>query len=263
MNDLGLTTRESYASSLYVIEEFSAIGTCEKQEDATGCLIEGNTSVMVLCDGIGGLERGDLAAKTAVNTILRCASGYIWRESPIEFLRYLIAVANEAVFQLVDESGIPIQGGCTLVIVLTVGRRLYLANVGDSRAYLIKKDGMRQLTQDHNLSEQLKRQLKSGEISQEEYNENISRGMMLTSYLGMGELKESFICSDPLVLDRDEIVLIESDGLYKLVSNEETEKILKNNVRMLGNGGNELLQCAKNSTVNYQDNTSIILFRIK
>lgn len=263
MNDLGLTTRESYASSLYVIEEFSAIGTCEKQEDATGCLIEGNTSVLVLCDGIGGLERGDLAARTAVNTILRRASGYIWKESPIEFLSYLIAEANEAVFQLVDESGIPIQGGCTLVVVLTVGRRLYLANVGDSRAYLIKKDGMRQLTQDHNFSEQLKRQLKSGEISQEEYNANIARGTALTSYLGMGELKECFICSEPIILDRDEIVLLESDGLYKLVSDEEIARIVKNNVRTLENGGTELLKHARNFAVNYQDNTSIILFRIK
>jgi len=263
MGELGITTREHYESSLYMMEEFGVIGTCEVQEDATGCSIEGNTSVMVLCDGIGGLERGELASRTAVNEVLRCAREYEWKDNPTDFLKYCIEQANEAVFELTDEDGIAIQSGCTIVIVLTVGRKLYVGNVGDSRAYLVKKDEMYRLTEDHNYYELLKRQLERKEISQEQYNIETERGAALTSYLGMGTLKECYICRQPIVLDRDEIVLLESDGLYKLVSDEEIMCIIRNNVRRLDKAGAELLESARTHRRNYQDNTSIVLFRIK
>lgn len=263
MGELELTRRESYTSALYQIEEFSTIGTCEMQEDATGSGIAGNTSVMVLCDGIGGLERGELASKIAVDTILKCAEEYVWKERPIDFLQFLIEEANDAVFGLNDESGTPIQGGCTVVITLTIGRKLYWANVGDSRAYIIKQGEMQQLTRDHNYGELLRRQLEQEVITQEEYGANIAKGAALTSYLGMGELKEWFVCREPVLLDRDEVVLLESDGLYKLLNEEEIMQIVRRNVRSLDVVGEELLLCAKKNVTNYQDNTSILLLRIK
>lgn len=263
MGRLQFTTRNSYSSSLYEIEEFGMAGTCAVQEDATGCRIDGNTSVMVLCDGIGSLARGDLAARAAVRNILQLTSEYAWKDNPVEFLKYLLAEANEAVFSLKDEHGKPVRGGCTLVVVLTDGRRLYLANTGDSRAYLIRKDGIHRLTEDHNFSGMLRRALACGEISEEEYAANIARGAALTGYLGLEEIKEHFVCSGPLLLDRDEVVLLESDGLYKLVSEEEIFRIVRSNVRTLEAAGTELLTYAENRAKTYQDNTSVLLFRIK
>lgn len=263
MNRLELTTRDSFSNPLYAIEEFSDIGTCDVQEDAVGCLIEGNTAVMVLCDGIGGLERGELASGKAVQTILDCARKYEWKENPQTFLEYLIEEANRAVFELTDEENIPLQGGCTLVLLLTVGRRVYWANVGDSRAYIIKKDGMYRLTEDHNYSEQLKKELRDNRISEEEYEVLKTKGAALTSYLGMGELKERFLCKEPLLLDREEVLLVESDGLYKLLEEEQIRQIVRKNVRCLDVVGEELLVSAKEHVENYQDNTSIILFRMK
>ncbi len=263
MDDLDLTTRKSYSSALYTIEEFGVLGTCEKQEDATGGCIEGNTAVMVLCDGIGGLERGELASQKAVSIILERANEYVWKENPIGFLDYLIDEANNAVFGLSDETGTPIQGGCTLVVVLLVGRRLYWANVGDSRAYIIKKEGMLQLTKDHNYAELLKLQLEQNVITQEEYAANITRGAALTGYIGMGELKERYVCNEPILLDRDEVILLETDGLYKLLEEEEIAQIVRKNVRSLDVVGEELLSGARRRVTNYQDNTSILLLRIK
>lgn len=263
MDQKKMTKRESYSSSLYAIEEFSYIGTCETQEDATGCLIEGNTSVMVLCDGIGGLERGDIAAQTAVQAVLQQAAECEWKEDPVSFIKLLVTKANDAVFDAVDEQGKTIQGGCTIVIALTVGRRLYVANVGDSRVYLIRKDGMEQISIDHNYANQLARQLKAGEIDRNYYNEQIPRGASLTSYLGMGELQECFVTKEPIMLDRDEVVFLESDGLYKLVDEKEIYQNIRNNLRVLDEAGEALYACAEGHRTGYQDNTSIIMFRIK
>lgn len=263
MNRLELTTRESFSSPLYAIEAFSNIGTCEVQEDAVGCFIEGNTAVMVLCDGIGGLERGELASGKAVQTILDCARKYEWKENPRAFLEYLVEEANRAVFDLADEENIPLQGGCTLVLLLAVGRRVYWANVGDSRAYIIKKDEMYQMTEDHNYSEQLKKELRENKLSAEEYETLKTKGAALTSYLGMGELKERSVCKEPLLMDREEVILVESDGLYKLLEEEQIRQIVRKNVRCLDMVGEELLGKAKEHVRNYQDNTSIILFRMK
>ncbi len=263
MSTLGLTTRKTYESSLYVMEEFSVLGTCTVQEDATGCCIRDNTSVMVLCDGIGGMERGDLAAKMAVDTILRCAAECVWKEDPAGFLTYVVDEANHAVFELLGDDGVPIQGGCTLVVVLTVGRRLYLANVGDSRAYVLRKGELYRMTMDHNYEEWLKRKLEKKEITEENYCSERKRGAALTSYIGMGELKECFIRSEPVLLDRDEVVIVMSDGLYKLVNEDEIKEIVSANLRCLDVAGVHLLKQAREHVNRYQDNTSIILFRIK
>lgn len=263
MDGMGLTRRESYSSSLYAIEEFSILGSRKKQEDGTGCSIDGNTSVMVLCDGIGGLERGDLAAKAAVESILWQASEYEWKENPVSFLDYLIQKANESVFSLCDESGRAIQGGCTLVLALAVGRKVYIASVGDSRAYIIRRTGIRQLTPEHTFAEQLRRRIMAGEIMREEYDKEIARGAALTSYLGMGKLQECFLCSGPLVLDRDEVILLESDGLHKVVSDADIFRIIEGKLRCLDEAGEELLSMVQNQKNRFTDNTSIILFRIK
>lgn len=263
MKELKLTTRESFASPLYALEEFSDIGTCDVQEDATGCFIEGNTAVMVLCDGIGGMERGELASRKAVQTIQYFVRNYEWKEKPEAFLRFLVEEANRAVFELTDEENIPLQGGCTLVLLLAVGRKVYWANVGDSRAYIIKKDGIYRLTKDHNYLEQLKKELQENRISEEQYRSLKPKGAALTSYLGMGEMKECYVCKEPLLLDRDEVILMESDGLYKLLDEEQIWQIVRKNVRCLDVAGEELLGKAKEQVRNYQDNTSIILFRMK
>lgn len=209
------------------------------------------------------LRGGDLAAKVAVAEILQLTSEYEWKDNPVEFLKYLLAEANEAVFSLKDEDGRPLLCGCTLVVVLTAGRRLYVANAGDSRAYLIKKDGIYRLTEEHNFSGMLHRAFACGEISREEYAANTAKGAVLTGYLGLEGIKEYFICSGPLLLDRDEVVLLESDGLHKLVSEEEMFRIVRSNVRMLEAAGTELLTCAESMAATYQDNTSILLFRMK
>lgn len=263
MNKLGLTKRENYTSPLYVIEEFNAIGTCQNQQDCTGCYIEKDTSVMVLCDGIGGLERGEIAACKAVDVVLTLAKKHEWKNNPIQFLEISLMEANEAVFSLCDENGVPLQSGCTIVLTLIVGNKLYVANVGDSRAYLAKKSEMIQLTEDHNYGKRLDRMCVADSLTEDEYKELMAKGAALTSYIGIGNLEEYYISREPIALERDEVILLESDGLYKLVDDSTVFSTIRKKVRCLDEAGEELLQTAQGKTNAYQDNTSIILFRIK
>lgn len=263
MNKIELTKRESYNSPIYVVEEFNAIGTCENQQDYTGCYMEKNTAVLVLCDGIGGLERGELAAHKAVDVVLNLAKKHEWKNNPVQFLELCLKEANEAVFSLCDENDIPLQSGCTIVIVLIVGNKLYVANIGDSRAYLAKRNKLMQLTEDHNYGKRIERMNESGSLTEEEYAEVEEKGAALTSYIGIGNLEEYHISKEPIALERDEVLLMETDGLYKLVDDSTIYSTIREKVRCLDEVGEELLQIAHRNVEAYQDNTSIILFRIK
>lgn len=105
--------------------------------------------VAVVCDGVGGEERGERAAQLAVDTLLSQLRNSQEAEVP-RLLTTAVRAANAAVFAEAER----LQGSqamaCTLVLaVLVDGRTLHIANVGDSRAYLSRNGSLHQLTRDH------------------------------------------------------------------------------------------------------------------
>ncbi len=250
-------------NTFYSIEIAQQLGTNEQQEDAVGCVLGDMSALLILCDGMGGLNRGALAAETAVATIKSLSKKMDWEQNPIEFMSRAIRLADEEVYHLRDENDERIKGGCTLIMALLIGRNLYYANVGDSRIYIYEEKEIRQLTQDHNYGEMLKRRFQQGKISEEELKAEWGRAAALTSYIGMGEIKEAFISSQPIKLNRDSVVLLQSDGLYKLVSDDEIRQIVENNSRDLERVMTKLFEQAYHNKRNYQDNTSVMLLRMK
>lgn len=258
-----LNRHYSLENSFYSIEACSIIGTCEKQEDAIECIEKDMSIALILCDGMGGLGNGNVAAERAVSTIKRFISDHEWKSNPQVFLQKAIELADEEVYFLKNSDGKPLMAGCTVLIALVTGRKVYYANVGDSRIYYYDGKYLSQMSQDHNYGEQLERQLKCGDITHEFYEKEQSKAAALTGYLGLGEIKEQYIAEEPILLDRNQVLCLQSDGLYKLVSEEEMLEIIARTPKNLGKIGESLLKKADEKKKSYQDNTSIILLRLK
>mgnify|MGYP003291392072 CR=1 FL=1 len=260
MNDV---LHESISNSFYSIEVFSVLGTNTEQEDAVGYVVKDTSAVLVICDGMGGMNGGRISAQTAVQKVKELAKNEEWESRPLYFIKKALEIADEEVYYLKNNKGERICGGCTIVIGIIIGRRLYYANVGDSRIYYFNGKVLNKITQDHNYGEELKRKLKRGEIGDDEYNKEQGKAAALTGFLGLGELREYYICETPLLLEQNQIVCLQSDGLYRLLAEQEMQDIFVDNLKNLEHAGEVLLQRAEENKRRYQDNTSIVLVRLK
>ena len=131
-------------------------------------LLEENVGLAVVCDGMGGAKAGNVASHMAVETFLETAGAQPpeqWKNEPEAVLHFAAEQANQAVY---FRAGIDpdCRGmGTTMVAALVVEQTAYLLNIGDSRAYLIRPDGISRLTRDHSVVEAL---VARGEITPEE-----------------------------------------------------------------------------------------------
>lgn len=106
-------------------------------------------NVFVVADGMGGHNAGDYASKCAVETLVREIKGS-FEKNPVRIIGKAIKVANDQVRRKAGED-IHLQGmGTTIVVATCLGHYLHVANVGDSRLYIIH-DEVRQITRDHSL----------------------------------------------------------------------------------------------------------------
>jgi len=110
--------------------------------------------------------------------------------------------------------------GATVVVAARLGRRLYVANVGDSRAYLINQDGIEQLTRDHTVVAEL---IERGRLKEEQARDHPAQGQ-LTRNIGAKARVEAHFCHREL--NPGDAVLLCCDGLTDVVENEEIRHIV-------------------------------------
>ncbi|MFD1901453.1 Stp1/IreP family PP2C-type Ser/Thr phosphatase [Enterococcus termitis] len=198
-------------------------------------------ALAVLADGMGGHQAGDVASQMAVNNL-----GVRWQESLIEtsekaaqWLIKEIQDENELIYQKGQSQPEYLGMGTTIVSAVLLDRSFVLANIGDSRAYLVRNDQLVQLTEDHSLVNEL---VKSGEITRE-MAANHPRKNVLTRSLGMPGTVEVDV-TNHLWVPNDYILLC-SDGLTNMVSEEDilaillSDQPLKDKVSMLIAQANE------------------------
>lgn len=170
----------------------------------------------IVADGMGGHQAGDIASQLTVSDL-----GNIWRETSLtdqeEVIRWLlenIQRLNEKIFE--EGQGNPRQAGMgtTIVAAVLLGTTVVLANVGDSRSYLIRQGTIKQVTEDHSLVNEL---VKTGEIT-EEMALNHPRKNVLVRSLGIPGTVEIDVTSFEL-LEGDRLLLC-SDGLSNMVSDD-------------------------------------------
>jgi protein phosphatase len=195
---------------------------CVRQQNQDTYLIEKldrNTVLGIVCDGMGGAKSGNIASSLAadvfVQEVKRCWSSSMDREKTDQILRSALKLANFTVFdqsqQFEEFDGM----GTTLVAVLVKGKKVTIINVGDSRAYGVDSNGIRQLTKDHSLVQMM---VDRGELTPE----------MAKSYPGKNFITraigtEPIIMCDLFHLDMSEgdYILLCSDGLSNMMDDQE------------------------------------------
>jgi len=208
----------------YMIAQKALLGKRKEQQDYKIVYENGNKLLLVVCDGIGGLEKGAEASRLAAETLKAL---YVLNNTPLPmFFRSVADTVNEKVRMLNVSGGSKATAGTTMVSVIIEDDKLYWWSIGDSRIYLFRDGEMIQVTQDDNYENKLKRLLKEKEISQEIYNEEIKKGAALISFLGKSEITSintSKIGFDLRVGDK---ILMTSDGLYKSMPEERIKDII-------------------------------------
>ena len=200
--------------------------------------------LFAVCDGMGGLTGGEVASELAVRTLLapHPEPSPDAPSQPKEVALFnLVLAANRAVHQA-GLNNPPLRGmGTTLVAAVVDEDRLLIANVGDSRAYLIRGGGCAQLTRDHSFLEE---QIRAGAITAKEA-QGSAAASIITRAVGVQDSVEPDLYS--LALEDDDLILLTSDGLTRYVTPqelaatirphrplEETCSCLINTAKMLG-----------------------------
>jgi PPM family protein phosphatase len=184
--------------------------------------------LLVVADGMGGHQAGEIAAEEAISTIKNFFSekslnettwGNHENDSPNYFskpyLEQTIQKANSKIYHLSQEDSSHKGMGTTLTISIIRNERMLVGHVGDSRAYLIRKKKLNRLTKDHSV---VQREVDLGILTPEEALRD-PRKNIITKALGIvPELEPDVYEYQLLPNDR---LMICSDGLYDLVSEKE------------------------------------------
>jgi len=192
-------------------------------------MIEGNMEKLgpyglyVVADGLGGHEAGEVASQLTVEAVKKqhAHNPPTAQIAPFEeWLKDTINMANESVLQhQKGENNETSKMGSTLVMALVVGTKAHITNVGDSRAYHLNSQGIKQISVDHSLVERL---VQIGQITREEARTHKQRNVI---YSIIGEKRKLEIGYYHVSLNPGDRLLLCSDGLSGMVSDEELYRI--------------------------------------
>ena len=195
---------------------------CVRSQNQDSCRIEvldKNAVLCVVCDGMGGAKSGNIASQLALDVFTQEIKDS-WKPSMEikameQMLHRAIKLANFTVYdqgqQFEEFAGM----GTTLVAALIYGKNVVLANVGDSRAYHIDGDGIRQVTVDHSLVQMM---VDRGELTQEQAKHYPGKNL-ITRAIGT----ETAVLCDIVhkKLDRGDCLLLCTDGLSNMIDDQE------------------------------------------
>jgi serine/threonine protein phosphatase PrpC len=175
--------------------------------------------VGVVADGLGGHPSGDfasrLAAQTTRDVFYKRAHG-----ATGERLRSAVEKANDVIVQTAQTEVQHAEMASTITAAVIQGATVFMAQVGDSRGYLIRNGRVRRLTHDHSLVDEL---VRNGELTAEEALHHPQRNV-ITRALGVKPTVEVDVFEEKL---RDEdIILLCSDGLYRMVEDSEIARAM-------------------------------------
>lgn len=205
-------------------------------------------NLCIVADGMGGHRAGDVASRNAVHTFVDSVKASE-ESNPFLILESAISSANEKIIELATSHEEYFGMGTTMVIMTTFDGMAYIANVGDSRLYLIQEDIL-QITRDHSMVAEM---IARGEISQKDARLHEKKNIITRAIGGEPEVIADFF---EIEVGEDDIILMCSDGLSNMVEDEVILKIVKEE---------DKLDCAVHKLVNTAnieggtDNISVIL----
>ena len=168
---------------------------------------------------MGGHQAGDYASKCTVETMVREIKG-CFEQSPIRILSRAIRIANDQVRRKAREDESLYGMGTTVVAATVLGKYLQVANVGDSRLYIINEE-VRQITRDHSLVEEM---VRMGGLDREAARNHPDKNIITRAIGARDTIEIDFFHEE---LKSGDLILMCSDGLTNMLEDEEIGRILK------------------------------------
>ena len=251
----------------------SDIGKVRKaNEDAFGIReIADNALLIVVCDGMGGLDCGDVAAKIALDsfsdTVERLCKSHIKegrlslsdREADL-IMSNAVTVANNRVIKKQEETDVPEGMGTTLVAALIQdgGKQISWANIGDSRLYTVDTRDILQVSKDHSYVQHM---IDIGKLTLEEAKKSKKRNL-ITRAIGIDSTCQPDV--DTFPLSQSEIaetkILLCTDGFSNGVSEEECSSVVMDSSLSIEERVNKLIDLAKEN--DGSDNITLTLVEL-
>ena len=215
--------------------------------------------IFALADGMGGHKKGEVASKIAVDSIIYFLKENILKSCGIK-MDYLDDVikqgynyANQKIFDKVSEDSSCEGMGTTLVVAVIYKDDMIMANVGDSRGYLLHNDEFRRITRDHSVVEEL---VNANLITEEEARVHPRRNQ-ITRAMGAEEIIIVDIFREKV--EKGDMILLATDGLTGCVGDEDIKNIIKQDKDIKEICEDLINQANDNSG---KDNISVILSKI-
>lgn len=186
-------------------------------------------SIFILADGMGGYNGGEIASKIAVES----ARKYIEEKADdlqnnekkiIDVLKSSTAYANNTVYEISKENKNLEEMGTTLEICLIYNKKVYISHIGDSRVYSIIGEKIERLTTDHSYVEKL---VKDGTITREEAENHPKKHVLIKALGCVPEIEPDII---ERKFEKNEILVICSDGLTNMLKDDKIRDVVINNI---------------------------------
>ena len=197
------------------------IGSRKYQQDSVGFADPGEENfqahggfLSVLCDGMGGMEHGDVASQTAVRAILDAYATKKPEESIPAALERSAREANRRVIEAALNLGLHEGVGTTLAAAVIHERSLYFLSVGDSAIFHVHQGQARMVNRPHIFANLLDAAVAGGKLSRAEAEQHPEREA-LTSFIGIHVLEEIDRNTEAWPLVQGDTVLLASDGMYR------------------------------------------------
>jgi len=193
----------------------SDVGRVRKNNEDSGYA---SARLLLLADGMGGMEAGEVASSVTVQTIRKID------EPPaadlLEILAGAVQRANDRLAEIIEVDASVDGMGTTITGMLSDGERIALVHVGDSRAYRVREGRLKQLTRDHTFVQSL---IDEGRLTRDEAKVHPHRSVLIRALDGRQELEPDLSVLDLVAGDR---VLLCSDGVTDFLPDVEIEQLL-------------------------------------
>lgn len=214
--------------------------------------------IFAVADGMGGHNKGEVASELAAENIIKFLKNNLIQNGNVkinyvdDILKQAYNNVNNMIYKKSIEDDMYHGMGTTLTVVILYDEKAYIANVGDSRCYLLQDNYLEKVTKDHSLVEEL---IAQNAITEEEAK-NHPRRNVITRALGT----ERMIIVDIYKKDinKDDILLLATDGLTGCVEKEDIKDILSSDMSIEDISKNLIDIANMNSG---KDNVSVVLIK--
>ncbi|OCA96908.1 PP2C family protein-serine/threonine phosphatase [Clostridium beijerinckii] len=246
--------RRIYKQELEIANEIF-IGNEEIQEDYLEVVNKSNGTMAVLADGLGKNEAGRISSIVAVKTISKLFKEEGNREKITYFFKKAFNKASREIIKRVEKD----KGGASVLSVIIYDNLLSYALVGDVMLAIFRNKELVKLSKGHSISEVAKKQYYNGKIQKDEALYALKEKKLLY-YIGQESFRDIEISETPIELQKNDIIILMSRGVYEGLRWIEIERILGNKKANINEICGQIMENVKDNNKN-NCNGSIMLMK--